>query len=97
MTCREKNTIDDEQELTYLKLQLRMIEAQALPYMPEVEEDDLSAGIQRWKLDWAEVENRHRKRRHNYRESRKQQAWRPMLPLETVKGENDAQFSDKPG
>lgn len=76
--------------MTYLKLQLRMIEAQALPYMPEIEEDDLSAGIQRWKLDWAEVENRHRKRRHNYSEIWEQQTWRPMLPLETWKGENGA-------
>ena len=72
-----------------------MIEAQTLPYIPKIEEDDLYAGIQRWKLDWAEVENRHRKRRHNCSESWKQQAWRPMLPLETVKGENGAQFSDK--
>lgn len=83
--------------MTYLKLQLRMIEAQTLPYMPKREEDDLSAGIQRWKLDWAEVENRHRKRRHNYSESWKQQAWRPLLLLETLKGENGAWFSDKPG
>lgn len=95
MICREKDTIDDEEELTYLKLQLRMLEAQTLPYVSEIEEDDLSAGIQRWKLDWAEVDNRHRKRRHNYRESWKQKAWRPMLPLETAKGENDAQLSDK--
>lgn len=83
--------------MTYLKLQLRMIEAQTLPYVPEIEEDDLSAGIQRWKLDWAEVENRHRKRRHNYSENWKQQAWRPMLPLGTVKSGNGAQLSDKPG
>lgn len=56
--------------------------------MPGVEEDELSAGIQRWKLGGAEVvENRHSKRGHNYnRESWKQPAWRPMLPLETVKG-----------
>lgn len=95
MTCREKDNTDDEQELNYLKLQLRMIEVQALPYVSEIEED-LSAGIQRWKLDWAEVENRHRKRRHNYTESWKQQAWKPAQPLETAEGENDVQFSDKP-
>ena len=44
------------------------------------------------------VENRFSKRGHNYnRESWKQPAWRPMLPLETVKGENDARSSDKSG
>lgn len=61
--CREKDIADDESELSYLKLQLRIIEIQTLPYVPKNDQDSLAAGIQRWKLDWADVDKRCRKRR----------------------------------
>ncbi|MCJ1259415.1 hypothetical protein MMC24_007252 [Lignoscripta atroalba] len=59
----EADVIDDQSELTYLKLKLRILELQALPYVPTKEKDSLAEGIQRWKLDWAEVESRFRTRR----------------------------------
>ncbi len=55
--------MDDEAELTYLKLKLRIIEIQTLPYVPKNDQDGLAAGIERWKLDWADVDKRYRKRR----------------------------------
>lgn len=55
--------MDDEAELTYLKLKLRIIEIQTLPYVPTKDQDGLAAGIERWKLDWADVDERYRKRR----------------------------------
>ena len=55
--------MDDEAELNYLKLKLRIIEIQTLPYVPEERQDGLTAGIRRWKLDWADVDRRYKKRR----------------------------------
>ena len=55
--------MDDEAELTYLKLKLRIIEIQTLPYVPKGDRDGLAVGIERWKLDWADVDERYRKRR----------------------------------
>ena len=55
--------MDDEAELTYLKLKLRIIEIQTLPYVPKDDRDGLALGIERWKLDWADVDERYRKRR----------------------------------
>ena len=60
---RERDIVDDESELTYLKLQLRIIEVQTLPYWPRKDQDELAAGIERWKRDWADVDERYRKRR----------------------------------
>lgn len=71
--CREKDIADDESELSYLKLQLRIIEIQTLPYVPKGDRDGLAAGIQRWKLDWADVDKRCRKRKWK-REIEKKQA-----------------------
>lgn len=34
-----------------------------MPYVPKSDHDDLALGIQRWKLDWADVDKRYRKRR----------------------------------
>ncbi|MCJ1426223.1 hypothetical protein MMC29_004126 [Sticta canariensis] len=78
----EKDIADDESELSYLKLQLRIIEIQTLPYVPKDDQDSLAAGIQRWKLDWAEVDKRYRKRRWK-REIEKKQVYKPGLSLET--------------
>ena len=61
--CRQKDVVDDEAELTYLKLKLRIIEIQTLPHVPKRDQDSLSAGIERWKLDWVNVNKRYRKRR----------------------------------
>lgn len=80
--CREKDITDDESELSYLNLQLRIIEIQTLPYVPKDDRDGLAAGIQRWKLDWADVDKRCRKRRWK-RENEEQQAWKHGLSLET--------------
>ena len=80
--CREKDIADDESELSYLKLQLRIIEIQTLPYVPKEDQDSLAAGIQRWKLDWADVDKRYRKRRWK-REIEKKQVYKPGLSLET--------------
>lgn len=63
MQYREQDIVDDESELTYLKLQLRIIEVQTLPYWPRKDQDELAAGIERWKRDWADVDERYRKRR----------------------------------
>ena len=63
MICRQGDVVDDEAELTYLKLKLRIIEIQTLPYVPQKDQDGLAAGIERWKLDWADVDKRYRKRR----------------------------------
>jgi len=61
---QEEEIIDDESELTYLKLKLRILEIEAAPYIPlQEEESSLSEGIRKWKLDWAEVDNRFRMRR----------------------------------
>ena len=61
--CRQKDVVDDEAELTYLKLKLRIIDIQTLPYVPKDDRDGLAVGIERWKLDWADVDERYRKRR----------------------------------
>ncbi|KAL8760887.1 MAG: hypothetical protein Q9184_002952 [Pyrenodesmia sp. 2 TL-2023] len=55
--------MDDEAELKYLKLKLRILEIQTLPYMPAGDFDGLAVGIQRWKSDWAEVQSRQSWRR----------------------------------
>ncbi|KAI9822796.1 MAG: hypothetical protein M1832_003029 [Thelocarpon impressellum] len=47
----------DQSELMFLKLQLKTVEVQALAYIP-AEDKDLTAGIQRWKLDWADIDQR---------------------------------------
>jgi len=60
---REQDFTDDEPELTYLKLKLRILEIEAAPYVPTRERDSLAEGIRRWKLDWADVDNRFRTRR----------------------------------
>ncbi|MCJ1250638.1 hypothetical protein MMC30_007866 [Trapelia coarctata] len=59
----EQDITDDESELTYLKLQLRMLEIEAAPHLSMRENDSLAEGIRRWKLDWADVDNRFRMRR----------------------------------
>ncbi|KAI4157428.1 MAG: hypothetical protein LQ342_008287 [Letrouitia transgressa] len=63
MAQMQSDIMDDEAELKYLKLKLRIIEIQTLPYVPKQDQDGLTAGIRRWKLDWAEVTRRYRKRR----------------------------------
>lgn len=82
---REQDITDDETELTYLKLQLRIIEIQTLPYVPKNDHDDLALGIQRWKLDWADVDERYRKRRWK-RELDKKQGLEPGLSSSTDEG-----------
>lgn len=79
---REKDIVDDEAELSYLKLQLRIIEIQTLPYVPKDDRDGLATGIQRWKLDWADVDKRCRKRRWK-RENEKKLVWKPGSSLVT--------------
>ncbi|KAL9031378.1 MAG: hypothetical protein Q9196_000595 [Gyalolechia fulgens] len=55
--------MDDEAELNYLKLKLRIVEIQTLPYVPPDDYDRLALGIRRWKADWGEVHRRQRRRR----------------------------------
>ena len=55
--------MDDQSELTYLKLKLETLENQVVPYAPLRESNKLTQGIRRWKLDWADIENRFRLRR----------------------------------
>ncbi|KAI4121288.1 MAG: hypothetical protein LQ338_006454 [Usnochroma carphineum] len=57
------NLMDDEAELNYLKLKLRILEIQTVPYVPLDDYDGLAAGIRRWKSDWAEIQRRQRRRR----------------------------------
>ncbi|KAL8921916.1 MAG: hypothetical protein Q9208_005520 [Pyrenodesmia sp. 3 TL-2023] len=60
---RVSDLVDDEAEMKYLKLKLRILEIQTLPYMPAGDFDGLAVGIQRWKSDWAEVQSRQSWRR----------------------------------
>lgn len=60
---RENESAKDQSELTFLKLNLRMLEIQAEPYIPKDDKDGLREGIRRWKLDWADVDQRRRARR----------------------------------
>ena len=62
-SCRENESAKDQSELTFLKLNLRMLEIQADPYIPKDDRDGLREGIRRWKLDWADVDQRRRARR----------------------------------
>ncbi|KAI4136204.1 MAG: hypothetical protein LQ341_005786 [Variospora aurantia] len=57
------DSMDDEAELNYLKLKLRILEIQTLPYVPTDDYDGLALGIRRWKGDWAEVHRRQKRRR----------------------------------
>jgi len=59
----ETDIADDQSELTYLKLKLRILEIQGLPYIPINRRDDLAEGIDRWKLDWADVDSQFGARR----------------------------------
>ena len=60
---REDELMDDQSELTYLKLKLEALETQVVPYLPSKESNKLTQRLRRWKLDWADVENRFRLRR----------------------------------
>lgn len=60
---RENESAKDQSEHTFLKLNLRMLEIQADPYIPKDDKDGLREGIRRWKLDWADVDQRRRARR----------------------------------
>ena len=82
MLHREKDIVDDESELTYLKLQLRIIEIQTLPYWPRKDQDELGAGIERWKRDWADVDGRYRKRRWK-RQENNEHRWNSESSVET--------------
>ncbi|KAI9844574.1 MAG: hypothetical protein M1837_005533 [Sclerophora amabilis] len=53
----------DESELTFLKLQLKALEIQAMRYIPTDDEEELTEGIRRWKLDWADLDHRFKTRR----------------------------------
>ncbi|MCJ1438780.1 hypothetical protein MMC27_008170 [Xylographa pallens] len=79
----ETDIADDQCELTYLKLKLRILEIQGLPYIPVNERDDLAEGIHRWKLDWADVDSRFRARRKKREpgknRSTNMNAWDPPL------------------
>ncbi|KAI9760243.1 MAG: hypothetical protein M4579_001756 [Chaenotheca gracillima] len=57
----------DESEMTYLKLQLKALEIQALRYIPATDDEGLREGIERWKLDWADVSKRLDARREAHR------------------------------
>ncbi|KAI4177456.1 MAG: hypothetical protein LQ343_000437 [Gyalolechia ehrenbergii] len=55
--------MDDEAELNYLKLKLRILEIHTLPHVPQGDYDGLAVGIRRWKADWGEVHRRQSRRR----------------------------------
>jgi hypothetical protein len=58
-------------EFTNLKVQLKIIEVQAQTYMPHDQNDEqLTAGIQRWKLEWGDASRRARTRRNRRKELR---------------------------
>ena len=60
---REKDAADDTTELMYLRFNLRMLEIQALPFVPRCERDALTEKVERWKLEWVGCDRRSRKRR----------------------------------
>ncbi|KAH0536989.1 hypothetical protein GP486_008848 [Trichoglossum hirsutum] len=43
---------------SFLKLQLKVLEVQALRYIPADDEEGLVEGFQRWKKDWADLDGR---------------------------------------
>ncbi|KAI9761352.1 MAG: hypothetical protein M1835_008192 [Candelina submexicana] len=63
VTTLESGLEANASALTYLKLQLKVLEVQASPYIPLDDRDGLRAGIQRWKMDWADADMRFRERR----------------------------------
>ncbi|KAI9697184.1 MAG: hypothetical protein M1836_004748 [Candelina mexicana] len=63
VTTLESDLEANASALTYLKLQLKVLEVQASPYIPLDDRDGLTAGIQRWKMDWADADMRFRERR----------------------------------
>ncbi|KAI9820591.1 MAG: hypothetical protein M1827_004960 [Pycnora praestabilis] len=54
----ESTIQENRSELTYLKLELKILEIQVSPYIPRDDNDGLKAGIERWKLDWQDVNRR---------------------------------------
>jgi hypothetical protein len=49
-----------------LKMQLKAIEVQAAPHIDSVAGESMHADIQRWKMDWQDVDTRLKRRRHLY-------------------------------
>ena len=59
----EAEIVGDQAEITYLKFKIRILEMQAIPYIPTRELNALNDKIGRWKLNWEDIENRFRARR----------------------------------
>ena len=59
----EAEIIGDQAEITYLKFKMRMLEMQAIPYIPARELNALNDRIGRWKLNWEDIEIRFRAKR----------------------------------
>lgn len=56
----------DHSELLFLKLQLKALEVQSLPHLNLAQAHHLHEGVERWKLDWEDVDRRLRDRRGRY-------------------------------
>ncbi|KAL9122764.1 MAG: hypothetical protein Q9187_000681 [Circinaria calcarea] len=59
----EAEIIGDQAEITYLKFKMKMLEMQAIPYIPARELNALNDRIGRWKLNWEDIEIRFRAKR----------------------------------
>ncbi|KAL3422442.1 hypothetical protein PVAG01_06598 [Phlyctema vagabunda] len=56
-----------QSEMKYLRLQLRALEAQCLPYLKTDQDRELSDSIRNWRLDWEDIDRRTKARRKKCR------------------------------
>jgi hypothetical protein len=64
----ESDLTASQSSYTFLKLQLKALEVQALRYIPPDDDEGLVEGFQRWKEDWRELDGHFRTRRRSRRE-----------------------------
>ncbi|KAF1991462.1 hypothetical protein K402DRAFT_368059 [Aulographum hederae CBS 113979] len=70
----------DHSELLFLKLQLRAIEAQAEAVLDRSTDASLMESIERWKLDYKDVDKRFKARRISYKSDSVEEVNRPASP-----------------
>lgn len=52
-------------ELEFLRIQLKALESQCSPYIPQNEDQELSESIMQWKIDWEDINRKTKARRKN--------------------------------
>jgi hypothetical protein len=56
--ARESDLNASRSSYTFLKLQLKTLEVQALRYIPADDDEGIVEGFQRWKKDWRDLDRR---------------------------------------